>query len=189
LVRAGRFAHPIGAKRLALQPAFWADGTTIFAEKGDKTMKFCAASDSHGDFDVLCRMLEKERPDGMIFLGDGVREALRAGRLFGLPVLAVAGNCDLACQEPATLQPSPEGFPLFLTHGHRFGVKQGFGELERAAEQAGAKAAFFGHTHQPMLREGGPVALYNPGSVGQRGTYLTVEIGGGKLTCRLERAE
>ncbi len=104
-------------------------------------------------------------------------------------MLAVAGNCDLACQEPATLQPSPEGFPLFLTHGHRFGVKQGFGELERAAEQAGAKAAFFGHTHQPMLREGGPVALYNPGSVGQRGTYLTVEIGGGKLTCRLERAE
>lgn len=152
-------------------------------------MKFCAASDSHGDFDVLCLMLEKERPDGLIFLGDGVQEALRAGQVFGLPVLAVAGNCDLACQEPLARQPSPAGFPLFLAHGHRFGVKQGFGEIERAAEQAGAKAAFFGHTHRPLLREQGPVALYNPGSIGQERTYLAVEIDGGKLTCRLERVE
>lgn len=149
-------------------------------------MKLCAASDSHGDFDALCRMLEKEQPDCLLFLGDGVREAQRAGQVFGLPVLAVAGNCDLACPEPVTRQPSPEGFPLFLTHGHKFGVKGGYGELERAAEQAGAKAAFFGHTHQPTLREKGPVALYNPGSIGQRGTYLVVEISGGKLACRLE---
>lgn len=152
-------------------------------------MRLCAASDSHGNFDALCRMLNRQRPECLLFLGDGVREALQAGQVFGVPVLAVAGNCDLACPEPVTRQPAPAGFPLFLTHGHKFGVKAGLGELERAAEQARAKAAFFGHTHQPLLREKGPIALYNPGSIGRDGTYLAVEISGGRLACRLERVE
>ena len=34
-------------------------------------MKFCIASDSHGSFSLLCRMLEREQPDCLLFLGDG----------------------------------------------------------------------------------------------------------------------
>ena len=105
-------------------------------------MKLCVASDSHGNFDALCRMLKKENPHCLLFLGDGVRDAEDAGMLFGCQVLAVAGNCDLMCQEPLTRTPQPEGVRLFLSHGHRFGVKDGLDEFLRAAQQAGAQAAF-----------------------------------------------
>ena len=152
-------------------------------------MKLCVASDYHGNFDALCRMLEKENPHCLLFLGDGVRDAEDAGMLFGCQVLAVAGNCDLMCQEPLTRTPQPEGVRLFLSHGHRFGVKDGLDEFLRAAQQAGAQAAFFGHTHQPVALTKWPVPLYNPGSIGYEGTYLRLEIDQGQFSCSLERID
>ena len=98
-------------------------------------MKLCVASDSHGDFDALCRMLEKENPHCLLFLGDGVRDAENAGMLFGCQVLAVAGNCDLMCQEPLTRTPQPEGVRLFSATAtvlaSRMGWMNFFGRLSR----------------------------------------------------------
>ena len=72
-----------------------------------------------------------------------------------------------------------EGHRILLTHGHRYGVKNGLGGLLNRAAQEGADIVLFGHTHQPMTETvpsgtvlGGvtidrPIRLFNPGSIGR----------------------
>lgn len=151
-------------------------------------MKLCIASDSHGAFGALCAMLEKEQPDTLLFLGDGGPEAQRAGRQFGVPVLCVAGNCDLCSPEPMTHTVTQGGITFFMAHGHRFGVKQGLGAFASAVEQAGAGVGLFGHTHQPYEKAWGSVLLYNPGSM-REGCYLLARVEEGKLQASFERVE
>lgn len=151
-------------------------------------MKLCIASDSHGAFGMLCRMLEAEQPDTLLFLGDGGEEAQRAAKLFGVPALCVAGNCDLCSPEPPTRTVTQGGVTMFMAHGHRFGVKQGLGVFAGAVRQAGTQVGLFGHTHQPYGREWGGVWLYNPGSI-REGYYLCARAAGGTFEVRKGRVE
>lgn len=151
-------------------------------------MKLCIASDSHGALGRLCAMLEKEQPDILLFLGDGGQEAQQAGKLFGVPVLCVAGNCDLCSQEPLTRTVTQGGVTFFMAHGHRFGVKQGLDAFASAVEQAGAGVGLFGHTHQPYGKAWGGLWLYNPGSI-REGRYLRALAAEGALEACFERVE
>ena len=83
---------------------------------------------------------------------------------------------------------------LFITHGHRYGVKSGLGALIAQAVKEDADAVIFGHTHEPLdmtllpehtnerfgicLHK--PLHVFNPGSLGYRphsfGT-LTIQNG------------
>ena len=159
-------------------------------------MEFLIFSDSHGKADGMLRALKRQPkpPLAVFYLGDGFRDALRL-ELGGIPLYAVRGNCDLFCGG------APEECPeerlvrvgdhlALVTHGAAYGVKSGLGGLIGGAVRAGADLALYGHTHQPRLDTlpagtevcgtvlKRPLYLFNPGSIGQGGSFGTLTVQG-----------
>ncbi len=145
-------------------------------------MEMLIFSDSHGRTEGMeCAMAAQiRRPDLVLHLGDGVKDLVYL-QDFGVPLLSVRGNCDLfgvpdGIGEAFCLEEL--GHKIFMTHGHRFGVKSGLGGLIAHAAQIGADIVLFGHTHRPFETRieagyeiGGitlarPMVLFNPGSIG-----------------------
>ena len=105
--------------------------------------------------------------DTVIFLGDGIYELLRTQIETGYPcdVHAVRGNGDFgkSIPESAVLDLSDHRF--FLCHGHRYSLYNGFDTLIAIAQNNGADAALFGHTHVPYCKTQNGILLLNPGSI------------------------
>lgn len=125
-------------------------------------------SDSHGDRGHLQQALMKMeaggRLDCLIHCGDGGHDAESvAGNI--MQVVIVRGNCDSwGCPyEEGKLLPIG-GVKIFVTHGHRFHVKNDLSLLADAAAAKGAQIACFGHTHTPYCAFHQGVLLLNPGS-------------------------
>ena len=72
------------------------------------------------------------------------------------------------------------GVSIFVTHGHRYGVKSGLDTLASAAAAKGAQVACFGHTHKPFCEYRDGVLLINPGTCTLRGAcaLLTIDPSG-----------
>ena len=140
-------------------------------------------SDTHGRSDFIQKATRLVRPHLIIFCGDGLRDF--DGGDYACPVYAVRGNCDWLyvphmgdVEESMTL--NLDGLKLFITHGHRFGVKGGLGALISRAVQEDADAVIFGHTHEALemtllpentkerfgISLNKPLHLFNPGSLG-----------------------
>lgn len=146
-------------------------------------MKILVVSDSHGDAESICRAAALERPDMLLHLGDGWRDAEIAARRFpDLPVERVPGNCDLRVDAPAVRVIQIAGKRIMLCHGHTLGVKYDLNRLLYAALEREADAALFGHTHRPYVDLCSGVALLNPGSIGSRSfpTYGTLTLEDGR---------
>ncbi len=144
-------------------------------------MKLCVFSDSHGYTRKMLQAIRHEQPDMLVFLGDGSRDFDAVRSAFPhLPALDVRGNCDTISDSPLFLVFTVQGVKIFMTHGHRYGVKYDpdFDELCSAAKKAEAGIALFGHTHQAYCRIRDEVLLLNPGSVGERGktSYAVIQI-------------
>ena len=152
-------------------------------------MKFLIVSDTHGNRSSLETLLSTEKFDGFLHLGDGAREAAEISGLFpGLIFLGVTGNCDFYSADlPAERIASVGGVPSLLCHGHKYGVKGGYGTLVSHARAVGVKTVFFGHTHLPVIREYGGILLVNPGSLGFSGSYAVAETEDGKMKAELFR--
>ena len=151
-------------------------------------MEFLIFSDAHGRNSGIRAALARQprQPDGVIFLGDGLRQLDRA-MFTPTPLFCVRGNCDFAVSQwedaPEEQLLHFEGHTLLLTHGARYGVKSGTGLLETAATQKGADVVLFGHTHEPYLHTvaagervgertlSRPMTLFNPGSIGYGGSF------------------
>ncbi|MBE6634404.1 MAG: YfcE family phosphodiesterase [Ruminococcaceae bacterium] len=144
-------------------------------------MEYLIFSDSHGNSRNLQEAfrLQVQRPRGIIFLGDGLRD-LEATDFNGVPVMAVRGNCDWLSENGIpSLMLSLGEHTAFCVHGDAYGVKNGLDRLKAAAVCRGADLVLFGHTHQPYLEilPAGervedtvlqkPLYLFNPGSIGQ----------------------
>ena len=153
-------------------------------------MKVLICSDSHGARRSLLRVLEKESPQTLLFLGDGLRD-LESLQLLcpTMKIVAVQGNCDMlspAAQQDLLIE--LEQVRIYLCHGHRWSVKTGLERLEREGRRLGAQLVLFGHTHRPLLRETDALTLLNPGSIGDGLTvsYAVAEIAGGAFSCTLK---
>ena len=97
-------------------------------------MEFLIFSDAHGRNSGIRAALARQprQPDGVIFLGDGLRQLDRA-MFTPTPLFCVRGNCDFAVSQwedtPEEQLLHFEGHTLLLTHGARYGVKSGTGLL------------------------------------------------------------
>jgi putative phosphoesterase len=138
-------------------------------------MKVCVMSDSHGNRDAVAGILKRERPDVAIHAGDFAIDLLELSREQA-PInraIAVSGNCDLPGAADWDQLIAVGSFRLFLTHGHRYQVKQGYLNLVLKGQEVGADLVVFGHTHTSALFiEAGKLFL-NPGSVSQPRGYKT----------------
>jgi len=141
-------------------------------------MHFLVFSDSHGHPENINGGLKKAgRCDGIIFLGDGLRDLLYCDADASL-IYSVRGNCDVfsmgTYDEPDQRLLELGGKKIFITHGHRYGVKSSLDSLIYAAAERDADAVLFGHTHEPVERRvtpddipclSKPLYLFNPGAV------------------------
>ncbi len=133
-------------------------------------MKILIFSDSHGN-DSFMRKALALHPDAeaVFHLGDGAREFLSLAETDATRAyFCVRGNCDFALNDATYSSCVDLGAArFFLTHGHLFP----FPDLIKAASEADADAALFGHTHRRYLsflpdeRKGKGLYLFNPGSV------------------------
>lgn len=132
-------------------------------------MKILIVSDSHGDWHTLQRLVEREKPDRVLHLGDLLGDAQKLSLVCPeISVEAVWGNCDgwVARGETERVL-TYEGVRFFMTHGHGYQVKSTQAFVLRAGRQAGADVILFGHTHQAVLeQQDDGVWLVNPGTAG-----------------------
>ena len=147
-------------------------------------MKLLVFSDSHHSLGYLYDAIEKEMPDAVIHLGDNESDAQDMANVFdSIPFCTVPGNCDYGSTDPEEKLVEYGGVRIFLTHGHRYGVKNGLDALWSAAKRGGASIALFGHTHSPLNIQKNGIQFVNPGA----GGYAVLLIQNKTFSCELRR--
>lgn len=140
-------------------------------------MRIGVVSDIHGDYHALEVVVKRIKPvDLLIHAGDGASEIHRLSRRFPVAqIRAVSGNCDLSVFTgspfPKEVFFSLQGWNIFLTHGHLYGVKTDLDRIRVRGRQLGADLVIFGHTHLPILVKEGGLILFNPGSLSAARCY------------------
>jgi putative phosphoesterase len=154
-------------------------------------MKILVLSDIHNKRGILNKLVTKQNPDLIFFLGDGadvVREELST---FEDKLIMVKGNSDLFEKLPTCKKMQVEDVFVLLTHGHRFHVKNNLMELYEYAKKNEAQLVCFGHTHKPFAQYVNDILFFNPGSLGsnraQENTFGIIEIDGQKISQKIEK--
>ena len=147
-------------------------------------MQVLVISDSHGDSGAVRQLLEryKHKVRTVIHLGDNVKDFLQYDADYpAINFVAVAGNCDYYAHVPnERMLTLGEVTPrrVLLLHGHTLDIKSGYDRLMFYAQEKGADACLFGHSHMPFMHRREPVfscddakppgcLFMNPGSVSQ----------------------
>ncbi len=148
-------------------------------------MKVLVVSDSHRDTQSVIDVIEKEKPEMLIHLGDLETDTSELEAAMQVPVhpcIFIRGNCD---GYERNLKPVAVfdlcGHRFFCTHGHRQGVHMSYDNLVYSAEENDCDIALFGHIHQPVDETIGDVHVLNPGSIsrprgGSRKSYIVMEM-------------
>lgn len=143
-------------------------------------MKICVCSDSHGNTAHLEKIIAWEKPDLLLFLGDGLRDLDGLDFPPGCVVYRVRGNCDFISSEPELRLLTVEKHRILMVHGHRLGVKNDLLRLGLMASQQKADIVVYGHTHVPAAQQEGDRLYLCPGSVGgAAGAYLMLKFADG----------
>jgi putative phosphoesterase len=155
-------------------------------------MKILVFSDSHSAISFMRLCAEAVKPDGLIHLGDHyddgevLKEEYPHIRLWQVP-----GNCDryrVPGFVPEILIQPVFGVDMYMTHGHKHGVKMGIGALIRDARLCKCQIALYGHTHvKDCHQEADGLWVLNPGASGfNGGSAGLIEIQNNKIkTCRI----
>lgn len=129
-------------------------------------MKIGVISDSHGSISGAKRAIQKMgNVDLLVHLGDYCRDADRISKEIKRDIIYVKGNCDFNSNIETDRLIEVGGKKIFLTHGHKYNVKYDYMDLCLHAEEIGADAVLFGHTHSADVFERNGIIFVNPGSV------------------------
>lgn len=152
-------------------------------------MKILVLSDTHCYLENARNVLQRigKKMDMVFHLGDHDADALELQKEFpNLPFHFVKGNNDYGIDTPSQKLIRAGGKALLLTHGHKQRVHWNPDTISYWAEEQGADAVLFGHTHMPLWDAGGTVAMFNPGSIslprgGGLPTFGILTIENGKM--------
>lgn len=147
-------------------------------------MRVLIISDTHGDFSAVEKLkrVHETRPfDEVWHLGDFVRDAQFISKMLEIPSVAVKGNCDVNAFGEEEITLIREGYRIYLTHGHLYGVKSSVMRLFYKALESKYDLVCFGHTHVPFFQKENERVLFNPGSLsrphlGQTSTYGVINL-------------
>lgn len=139
-------------------------------------------SDTHGDIENVEKVMELDKVDYMIHLGDNEDDF---GEILNkypkLKMIYIKGNHDEYTNQTETFF-EVGGVPIFSTHGHLYDIKYGYDRLFEKAKELGAKIILCGHTHiQKCINRDG-IFLINPGSLSESrdknilGSYTILQI-------------
>jgi putative phosphoesterase len=143
--------------------------------------KLLVISDVHRDRQKLEDILDhyQGKVDSIISLGDS---ELSLKYLQRKNIIAIKGNFPLDGGEGYHKILQVEDVKIFITHGHKFGVKRGVSErLHEYAKSEQYNLVLYGHTHEASYDVIEGITYLNPGSVRQpRGihdaSYMIVSI-------------
>lgn len=122
-------------------------------------------------------MADLERPDMIIFLGDGERDWNQVELPRDMRFAAVCGNCDLMAMEPPFRRFTLCGKKIFMTHGHLYGAKQDLFGLRMQVQSNPADLVLYGHTHRAKLDEMEGCLYLCPGNMGfQNASYAVLTL-------------
>ena len=128
-------------------------------------MRIGVIGDTHGD--VYC-MEKAAKAAGLVDLwlhtGDFYRDGMWLASRSGVPVTVVAGNCDGRGEAKPDEFVEVAGYRIWLTHGHRHGVKRNLDDLRDWARRYEADIVVYGHTHQADILQEPECLFFNPGS-------------------------
>lgn len=159
-------------------------------------MKILVLSDSHSSMFFMRSCVDTIKPDAIVHLGDHYDDGETIKSLYPhIDLHQVPGNCDRYRCPPwvhSRLCYDVCGVRLFMTHGHKYGVKTSTAMMLAEARAMHAKAALYGHTHvAEVYREETGMWIMNPGSSGYGGGSAgLIETEKGEiLSCRIITAE
>ncbi len=130
--------------------------------------KILVISDTHNRLQRAERVIREleSKIDAVYFLGDYLADGEVLRRQFPrLAFLCVAGNCDFT-NKHLYHEVQILGHKLYLCHGHRHSVKEGYESIRNFGRVHGYDVILFGHTHEPYAEDAGDLLLLNPGSIG-----------------------
>ncbi len=133
-------------------------------------MRIVVFSDSHGNYDVIEKIMERHKDDGDVFihLGDGEKELELIQYVYNdKKIYFVSGNCDWGSDRPDYDIIKLGDKTAFITHGARFGVKNDLGTVKVYARKNSADILLFGHTHIAFTDYEDGLFIMNPGSCGR----------------------
>jgi putative phosphoesterase len=146
-------------------------------------------SDSHGEVEIMAEVLESWRPELALHLGDLERDAYALEKRFPrISFKIVRGNCDSSALSNLNELFFCDQVKIFMTHGHRYQVKNGLNALYEAGRSAGADLTLFGHTHKAYWDNNSGMYVLNPGSVcgnTSPASWAQVEIDGKMIQSRI----
>ena len=159
-------------------------------------MKILILSDSHSGLSFMRRCIDAVKPDAVIHLGDYFDDGTAMAEEYPhIRFHQVPGNCDqyrVPHWQHTILSYPVFGVNLYMTHGHKHGVKQTISKLLQDARASNAAAALYGHTHIPnCYQEPDGLWVINPGSCGSfGGSAALMEIENNTIkNCRMLRLE
>ena len=131
-------------------------------------MKIGVISDTHGDQGAI-RQAVQMLPDADVWLhaGDYSQDTTYLARLVSVPVFAAKGNCDGAATAKVDEFIEVAGKKIWITHGHRYHVKQGVSDLVQWGKQYEVDVVVYGHTHLPDNQNCDGLLIFNPGSAAE----------------------
>ncbi len=158
-------------------------------------MKILVLSDSHASYGFMRLCISTVKPETVIHLGDHYADAaVIAEENPHIRFLQVPGNCDrynLMSWQPEVISCTVGGVKIYMTHGHKHGVKSGNERLISDARKSGAQIALYGHTHVPECIRLENMWVLNPGTCGSYGgsAGLIITEGNEIVSCRILRQE
>lgn len=146
-------------------------------------MKVLIVSDTHGRDTNLEKVVSMEAPfDMLIHCGDVEGREFFIQALAETPCCIVSGNNDFFSDLPREEEIDLAGNKVLVTHGHYYGVSMDLRGLVDEAVSRDCQAAFFGHTHKPVVVEKNGVLVINPGSLsyprqqGRKPSYVILDV-------------
>lgn len=114
--------------------------------------KILVLSDSHGNFNKLLKVYEIEKPDVVIFSGDGIEDLENLLYLYeNVEHYEVRGNCDFLSKVKDEEIFIIENYKFFLTHGHLYDVKYSLENIKNILKKTEVNVIIYGHTHKEYL--------------------------------------
>lgn len=156
-------------------------------------MKILIVSDSHGFTEELKEIKDRYAHEVQLMIHCGDSE-LQADEEALENFLIVQGNCDFIGTFPEDLVKKVGDLCIFITHGHRYGVKSTLLNLSYRAKEVAANIVCFGHSHflgAEMIED---ILYINPGSIRlPRGrtekTFVILEVIGNEIKLHVHDLE
>lgn len=131
-------------------------------------MRIGVVSDTHRNASSIELLGEKIKAmDVLIHLGDNVDDISTIKKYYKGKIINVKGNCDFSTKTPNERVEEIGGKKIFLTHGHRYSVKENLLKLRYKALETDSKIVLYGHTHIAKIDFEEGIWYINPGSASE----------------------